>query len=257
MRTVLAVVALTCSALVAPVGARAAAPYTITTHPSTTSPILGWHRVVFLGRVAPRAVGDYMVLQQRGSKTAPWRNERRTRIDSDGRFRLADMPTTMKARWYRVVKPATPGHAQIATRSWLVRVYRWTHLAEVPRRVEGDVNLDWPVSRTYEGAAYDHAFATRSPDEDARVQFDLDRRCRQARFWLALEEDSVEGAEARSELLSGDDVLWEATVLPGASSGISTIDVRGRPGLRLRVTRPDGAAPAEVVARLAEVLCTF
>ncbi len=260
MRRVLACAVLLLSAALAPFAldtAHAETPYTITTHPSTRTPVLNFdHKVVFLGRVSPRADGDYMVLQQRGSKTARWHNERRTRIDARGRFRLADLPTTLHPRWYRVIKLATRGHAQVATRAWLVRPHRWRHLADLPGRVRGDVNLRWPVRRTYDHVTYRRAFTTRRPDQNARVAFVLDRRCQSVKLWLGLETGSPEGSEVAATVLGGGRVLRRAALLPEIPIGLG-FGSQGVDRLRLRLTHPDGAADADVVVRRAEVLCTF
>ncbi|MFZ2501956.1 MAG: hypothetical protein WAW88_04750 [Nocardioides sp.] len=100
--------------------------------------------VTITGRVAG-AKRQKVVLQKRYRKHGRWIKERTARTDKRGNYVLRDRPTTLKTRWYRVVKPSSNRKRMGASKVKRVRVQGWRGNVHVELTWQNEADLDLHV----------------------------------------------------------------------------------------------------------------
>ncbi len=158
----------------------------------TGSYVLLGQAVRIRGTVSPRAAGKTVVLQKRLRKTEPWRREATARIRRDGTFQVNDRPTTPRARWYRVKKPASRTLGAGYSTSLWVDVSQWHSLTELdPVSAGPGFRKVDPV--TIGGVAYEKSLETNA---SGSIEYDVRRKCTQFVTTFGLTDDSATGAQA-------------------------------------------------------------
>jgi len=171
--------------------ARAAAPYTVTAKANIKTAVAKEDTVRVTGRVAPRAAGQQVVLQQRLEGKNKWNVSGTGRIKKNGKFVLTDDPRTPGTRFYRVLKPAS-GKTKAGTSKELeVVVYRWERLTS--RSAGPTENLTFGTVDIATDS-YPFSISTREVDAPGSVEYTLGRKCRTLRATYALTDASPSGS---------------------------------------------------------------
>lgn len=229
--------------------AEARSSYVVTAKASKSWLVLG-QAVVFTGSVSPRAAGKPVVLQKRYRLTDPWTTERTATITSTGTFRVGDRPSTLRARWYRIKKPASSTRGAGYSSAFKVLVFKWHYLYDLD-----EVDSDWFYSKdtlNINGNAYKKSLVS---DETGYIEYNLNRKCKTLTATLGLSDESQSGAQANLEILGDGNSLWGRTFSLGESAPVklTTTNV-----LRLRIESTDLNNQEEYAAvGSPRVLCRF
>ena len=210
----------------------AADAYTVTATANKTTLVLG-QRVVITGSVSPGASGEKVVLQKRYKPKAKWEKERRATISSDGTFKVSDRPTSLKPRWYRVVKPATSSHASGTSGEVRVDVYRWHYVSDLDYHENEWV--DYGYTQNINGTAYKKSLAADDGYGTNWIEYNVNRKCIKLRAVYGLDDDSDTGAYGQIEVLGDGNSLYSHNFNLGQSEK-KTLDVSNVLRLRLEFT---------------------
>lgn len=235
--------------------------YTVTARVNTQVVTLGEQVVKVRGRVAPRAAGKQVLLQQRQSGTRTWTVSTRARIRSNGSYLLTDEPSTVGTRDYRVVKLRSDGMRKGTSPILEVRVidskatdavYTWQKLAQRPRGAYENI----AVSSTAVIGAQPYAYSLQPFTRGAPsyVEYPLNGLCTELHTTYAMHDSAADGSSARITL-AVDGVTKVDQVLVKGQVVESITDLTG--ALQLRYDLFSNADPASypVVAN-PEVRCT-
>lgn len=236
--------------------------FAVTLKASTTEPVLG-DKVTFKGKVTPvrKAAGQVATLQQRVVGTKKWKPQGTDKINKRGKYRLADKPTSVQARQYRVVVPAVGRIGKGHSPKVLVTVYRWQDLATVNERQSAyfqaneDAEIDTvSYGRSLVGATYGHA---------GFIDYNLARRCIELKARYGLGDDSDENATALIDVTADGTSRYSHTFALTESAS-KALSLRGVFRLRFAFTtsNPDATNPeyqdgAQAVIAGPKVLCSF
>lgn len=237
------------------VGASAAsAPFSVEAQASTREVIIG-EPVRFSGSVSGKAAGSKVYLQIRYSKSQRWMNEQKRKVRADGTFRLVDRPDSMKARWYRVYKPASTKRSAGASSAMRVTVYRWLYLTDLWEQHHAD---DWArvdTSLSINGKSYANSMAAMNGYVDGWVEYNLDRKCTTLRATFGLSDESESGVTGNVSVQSDGTLMYEKSFGLGQSE-VADVPIRG--GLRIRLDFVHASQGESFpAAGAAKVLCRF
>ena len=228
-------------------------PFQVTATASTSELVLG-KKVTFTGGLTPPAAGRTVVLRQKVGD-GRWTTEDTATLDGDGKYILADRPTTMAPRQYRVVKRANQYHSRGVSQVMPVTMYRWTHVSDLAPRDNSRMSQVPRV--TIDAVDYPRSLKSSASTATTAgfIDFNIDRRCIRldARFGMG---DAADVDSSVKHAVLGDGVsLYSNTFGLQESERRRKLDLHGV--FRLAFTW-DSMAESVPVAAVASprVLCT-
>jgi hypothetical protein len=218
--------------------------------------IVAGHKILFTGTVRPKsaAYGKKVLLQEKFRPGKPWADQRKATIASDGTYQIADRPTTNFLHSYRVVMPATPGHARGVSPTVKVKVYAWDNLInhayanDDGMRIGGTVNIN---GNGYPSSVYAVYDGSRS------VEFNVDHQCIRLRGRFGISDDSTVDGQAEVDVQSDGNQIYTQTFDVGQSDKVTL--ALGTP-LKLKLAAHDTSTAVDANGLGAfgspQVLCT-
>ena len=258
LTTLAATAALTLSplALAAPTTAasaqaKAGKSYSVTAKANTDTAIAKETTVKVKGRVAPKAAGQKVVLQQRVGNKKRWVVTGKAKVKANGTYKLTDKPSTPGSREYRVLKPASKGFAKGISKPVEVEVYRWDKLGYRTFAGTGFTGQGVTIGTEYFGAS----LATTTPGTPATAEFTLGRKCISMRATYALTDSSLSGSSGAVTVSADGAVLATHALSVGTIVADEELDLTDV--FRLKLDATTSATPAATAAvAMPEVLCT-
>lgn len=209
-------------------------------------------KVKVRGKVAPKAAGQKVLLQQRVGDKKKWKKTGSAKIKRNGTFLLKDKPTTPGTREYRVLKPGSRGIRKGVSKPMPVVVYAWEALGY--RAVGPKVNV--AVTGTNIGTEYyAGSLVTETAGTPSSIEYTLGRKCVSLRSTYALTDTAATGSTG-SIVVSTDGTTRATHALAvGTVVADQVNDLTGT--YRLKFDLTTSASPAGVAAVAhPEVLCT-
>jgi hypothetical protein len=195
------IVALLLGALMLPAGtAQARTSYHVDAQVAKNV-ILG-KKAVVRGAVSPRAGNKMVILQKRYTKRGPWQNVKTATTTANGIFQFKDRVTTLKPRWYRVVKPGSKRIGAGSSAPLKVRVFKWHYLSQMEWLEDGD--WDTYSSIRMNGRSYARSVAADN-EFYGDLEVDLRRKCIKMQTAIGALDDSASGVEVQVDVY-GDDL---------------------------------------------------
>lgn len=256
IRLVAAATALTLGVLAVPAAHAAKPHWRVTISASRTTTAVG-HKVWLTGKVSKAAAGKLVVLQEKLGADRPWRNQRNALVHADGTYKTWDTPTANHRRHYRVVMPATKGHAKGVSKSVAVDFYAWTTLTTMAAVNETAL---YPVpSVSFNTVVFPTSLEARvyqdGPNPQS-VEFNLDHKCTKFRGTFGLSDDSESNSQA-SVSASADGTPWFTHSYSLGQSGHNRVDFE-TPPLKVRFETKSLVSGQDGVGAVGtpEVFCT-
>lgn len=226
--------------------------YTVTAKINKTVAIGKETTLKVRGRVAPKAAGQKVVLQQRVLPKTTWKATGTARIKSDGTYLLKDDPSTPGKREYRVVKPASDGLAKGISKALAVQVYAWQKLASRAAGPNTNVGVTGALIATDYYAA---SLVTETAGAPSSIEYTLGRKCLQLRATYALTDSSASDSSGAVWVSTDGTTRASHPLAVGTVVADHVIDIKD--AFRLKFDLSTSATPAAVAAvATPEVLCT-
>jgi hypothetical protein len=181
--------------------------------------VVAGHRIVFTGTVRPKSAagGDKVLLQEKFRPGRPWADQGKATVARDGAYRITDRPSTNFLHSYRVVMPATPGHARGISPAVKVRVYAWDNVVD-----HANANDNWMTFGTvhingtaYESSAYAYYGKTQS------VEFNVNHQCIRLRGRFGVSDDSTVNSQAEVDVQTDGTQIYTHTFDVGQSDKVT------------------------------------
>jgi hypothetical protein len=230
-------------------------PYEVTITTNKSELVLGG-KVKITGKVSPAAKGKNVILQQKIGDKA-WKDQGTDALNKNGRYEFTDKPTTMNARKYRVVKPATPQHKKGVSKAVAVTVLQWHDLYDLEVRQNEqmyvtrslDINtVEYPKSLY--GWIYDG-----STDQDGFIDYNIERQCTTLKATYGMSDDADTGSSVKIDVVGDGSQLYTGT-FSLLQSQAKTLDIRGVFRLAFEFTSLTPEHPVPAVGSTT-VLCSF
>lgn len=226
--------------------------YTVSAKINTTVAIGKETTLKVRGRVAPKAAGQKVILQQRVLPKKTWKATGTAKIKTDGTYLLKDDPSTPGKREYRVVKPASDGLAKGISKSLAVQVYAWQKLGYRPAGPDANLTVRGAYIATDYYAA---SLVTDIAGQPSSVEFTLGRKCLALRATYALTDESASGSSGAVTVSTDGAVRATHALAVGTVVADHTLDISN--AFRLKLDLSTTATPSAVAAvATPEVLCT-
>lgn len=204
------------------------------------------------GRVTPKAAGQKVVLQQRVGNKKTWKATGTSKIKANGTYVVKDVPSTPGKREYRVVKPASNGHAKGTSPSLAVEVYSWSKLGY---RSPGPVTNVNVTGATIATDYYSPSLVSNVSGTASSIEYTLGRKCLSLRASYALTDQSASGSTGSVVVSADGAVRANHALAVGSLVADEVIDLKGV--YRIKFDLTSTATPASVTAVAEpEVLCT-
>ncbi len=204
------------------------------------------------GRVAPKAVGQKVVLQQRVGNKKTWKATGTARIKANGTYVLKDDPSTPGKREYRVVKPASNGFAKGISPALAVQVYGWSKLGY---RAPGPASNVTVTGASIATDFYSPSLVSTVSGPPSSIEYTLGRKCLSLRASYALTDQSATGSTGSVVVSTDGAVRANHALTVGALVADEVIDLKDVYRIKFEMT--SSATPAAVTAVAEpEVLCT-
>lgn len=247
--------ALTGTAQAADAGERRAAAYTVKAKVNKDVVTVGEDVVKVRGKVAPRAAGAEVTLQQRKEGKNRWKGSGKATIKRNGTFVLKDKPSLAGTREYRVLKPAGEGLRKGTSKVLTVDVYAWEKLARRSAGAHANVaGLGGVTTAQIGSESFDSSLMPIQAGSPTYVEYTLGRKCTDLRTTYALEDRSETGAVGAVKLLVDGVTKVDQGLVVGQVVE-STTDLTD--AFRLRYELTSTASPvAKPVVATPEVRCT-
>lgn len=204
------------------------------------------------GRVAPKAAGQKVVLQQRVGNKKTWKATATSKIRSNGSYVLKDVPSTPGKREYRVVKPASQGFGKGISDALAVDVYSWQKLTARVPVATNFLNTAVMIGTEY----FPASLSTQTSGTPTTIEYTLGRKCLSLRATYALTDSSASSSTGAISVTADGAVLASHALSVGTIVADETLDLTD--AFRLKFDLTTSASPAAAVAAVAtpEVLCT-
>jgi len=241
-------------ALAAPTSAAPAkaTAYKVTAKINKTVAIGKETKLKVTGKVAPKAAGQKVTLQQRVGNKKSWKATGTAKIKANGTYVLKDTPSTPGKREYRVVKPASNGFAKGISKSLAVEVYSWSKLGY---RSPGPVTNLNVTGATIATDYYSPSLVSNVSGTASAIEYTLGRKCLSLRASYALTDQSATGSTGSVLVTTDGDVRANHALTVGTVVADEVIDLEGV--YRVKFDLTSTATPAAVTAVAEpEVLCT-
>src|SRR5262245_12706724 len=177
-----------------------AGSFTVTAIVNKTEPLQG-HKVKINGSVKPAAPGAKIALHLRYADQKQWRTVATGSLSATSTFTFKDKVSTLRARAYRVVKPAGPHRAAGHSQKLKVTVFAWRDLTSLsPARQSGFA--EWRNSIKMNGVAYPKSLRSYSapPGSPHTIDYNLNRGCKSLRGVVGLDDSSQAAGTAQVSL---------------------------------------------------------
>lgn len=234
--------------------AHRATPFDVTIKASTSELVKG-KKVTFKGKVSPKAAGQTVVLQQKFAGK-PWKATGSGTLTKRGRYEIADKPTTMNARKYRVVKPASGSHAKGISPNVAVGVFQWHNVYDLQARASRSMYRTERLSidtveftKSLEGGYY------AAEDPTGFIDYNLERHCITLKATYGMADDADQGSSVKIDVVGDGTELYTGTFAL-LQSETKTLDLHGVFRLAFDYTALTDAAASPAVGS-PEVLCSF
>jgi hypothetical protein len=189
--------------------AHAGSTWIVTVKVSHTTVNVG-QKVTFTGTVKPRgaAAGEKVVLQERFKPGAKWKEQKKDKLNSRGKYSFSDKPSANTQHSYRVVMPATGKHPKGVSKTVRVTVYGWVSLTSLP-----SVNDEGMSFRSVDinGKTYDDSVVSYWANATTSIEFNLAHRCDSLRATFGLSTSSTTGGQAEIGVLSDGISVYDQT----------------------------------------------
>jgi hypothetical protein len=216
MRKLIACGAMTLGVALLPLTSAHAGTTWIVTVKASAGKVNAGQKVTFTGSVKPRgaAAGSKVVLQERFKPGAPWKDQRKAKIGSAGKYTVSDTPSTNTTHAYRVVMPALGKHTKGVSKTVKVTVYGWVNLT-----TQESVNFNGLTfgSVDINGKAFPDSVYSFRTRQTSSVEFNLNHQCDALRSTFGISDDSSTGGEAEDGILSDGTSVYDKTFDLGQS----------------------------------------
>ena len=206
-------------------------------------------QVKIKGSVTPAAPGARVSLLVRYADQKQWKTIGHATIRSNGTFSVKDEAGSVRARKYRVVKPAGQGRGAGRSHPMKVTVFGWRTLDSL--QPLGGNTIAEGGSATINGQTY--ASSLKGPLNAGRIEYNLNRDCLQLDAVYGIDDSSQLGASAVLSVF-GDGVQKHSAAYGLTQAQQLTVDLSDVFRLAVTSTQTGGAVPAVGTPK---VLCSF
>ena len=183
---------------------RGSKAYAVTAAAKKAEVILG-KKVKIVGKVSPKAVGKVVKLQQRTDPKKKWRNQRTAKVRKNGTFKLKDKPTTVAARFYRVVKPGDRKRRKGVSKPIEVTMFRWLDLGKQTYRASSQM---WWGDATMNLVEYPNSLIGVSSATTGFRDYNLGKRCTRFTATVGLSDSSNTDSVSTLWVKNADTVIF-------------------------------------------------
>ncbi len=180
---------------------------------------------------------------------------RHAKIKSDGTFRVADRPASVKPTTYRVVMPGTKKRSTGYSAEMRVAVYRWHYLSDLDR-VDSSGSIEAGDAVSINGTVYKKSLNAWAGWQDAWVEYNLSRKCSTLKGTMGLSDESATGALGEIEILGDGNSIFDRT-FPLGESETRSLTVSNVLRLRIEFTPLSDDDDADGAVGKPQVLCRF
>jgi hypothetical protein len=228
-----------------------AGSFTVTASVNRSEPLAG-SKVKIKGSVKPAASGARVTLQLRYADQKTWKTVDTTTLTTASRYKFKDKVTSVRARKYRVLKPAGPNRAAGRSPAVTVTVFSWRDLVSIPPATAGGMGRTDHVD--INGVRYPESVRSYfSGPNGSTVEYNLYRACKAFRGTAGLDDTSASSGTAVVQLYT-DGTLRYAGSFGLTQSAPVAFDVTK--AFRLTVTAAIGGGGIAAVGT-PQVLCSF
>jgi hypothetical protein len=217
-----------------------------------TEPLLD-SKVKIKGSVRPAAPGAQVTLQVKYENRKAWKTIDDARLTATGRFKFKDKVGSVRERRYRVVKPASDGHAAGRASTKLVTVFGWRDLDSLsPAQAvgfgeAGEVKIN-AVSYPHSLQSYNYP-----PPQATHIDYNLNRACKAFMGTFGLSDLSAAAGTTAMSLVADGVPRYTGSFALTQSQPVSA-DVTGVFRITVNATNADGGLGA---VGTPQVLCSF
>lgn len=233
--------------------ARAGA-FKVTATVNKTEPLQG-SKIKIKGSVKPAAPGSKVTLQLRYADQKKWKNVATDTLSDSGKFTFKDKVSSVRERKYRVVKPASAGHAAGHSTSLKVTVFGWRDLTSLsPATASGFGEYENGVK--INAVAYPNSlrsYTSYPPGAPNSIDYNLNRACKSFRAVVGLDDSSVVTGTATVSLATDGTPRYSGAFTLTQSAPVA-FDVTRVFRLTVGATLGDGGVAA---VGTPQVLCSF
>lgn len=177
---------------------RATAPAYVVSATVSRDAVVQGGRIVLRGTVRKAGRGERVRVQVRYAGAGWTWSDLSDRLDSRGRFRIAETVDGTRTRAYRVVKPAGDGRRAGRSKPLRVQVYSWrdlTSLAVVSSRSTHEVKR-----LKMNAVAFENSIEATHYSNSGAISYNVERKCRRLETRVGLSDDSQETATGTAVL---------------------------------------------------------
>jgi hypothetical protein len=183
---------------------------------ASTTQLVAGQKAVLKGHVRPgaAAAGHKVALQEKARSGSKWHTELHALVTRRGTYRFVAKPVSGRTHSYRVVMPASDGHARGVSPTVSIKVFAWQDLDDLTSVNNsgmrfGSVNIN--------GTTYDDSVTANRIDSPATVEFNLDHDCTKVRSTFGLSDGSTTGGQAEVSVQADGSPIYSNTFDLGQS----------------------------------------